>query len=176
MTNSSFKTFNSLTSINRERRQYVHDICRLYNRSPSKGNLKKLKLLFNKFGSELIIEQGFHCDYGDKISFGERVYLNINCTLLDAGQIEIGNDALVGPNVQMITVNHPTDPQSRLDKTSLIDDIVIGDNVWIGAGAILLAGVKVGNNAVIAAGSVVNRDVAANCLVAGNPAKWVKDL
>ncbi len=176
MTSSNHEIFNSLTSENRERRQYVHDICRLFNRSPSKGNLKKLKSLFDKVGSELKIEQGFLCDYGNKISFGDRVYLNLNCTLLDGGQINIGNDVLIGPNVQIITVNHPINPQARLDKTSLVNNINIGDNVWVGAGAILLAGISIGNNAVIAAGSVVNRDVAANCLVAGNPAKWVKNL
>lgn len=168
--------FDSLTSENRSKRQACHDLCRQFNRSPSKGNLKKLKQVFQTYGSELKIEQGFHCDYGDRISFGDRVYLNINCTLLDGGKICFGDDVLVGPNVQILTVNHPTDAEQRLTRKSLIEDIVIGNNVWIGAGAILLPGIKVDNNSVIAAGSIVTQDVEANVIVAGNPAKIVKQL
>ena len=121
------KEFNSLTSENRERRQYVHDICRLFNRSPSKGNLRKLSQLFAQVGSGFIVEEGFRCDYGNKISFGDRVYINVNCTLLDGGLIQIGSDVLVGPNVQMITVNHPIDPRARLKKTSLVANINSGE-------------------------------------------------
>lgn len=169
-------SFDSLSPENRARRQACHDSCRQFNRAPSKGNLKKLKLVFRAFGSDLKIEQGFHCDYGDKISFGDRVYLNINCTLLDAGEISLGDDVLVGPNVQILTVNHPIDAQQRLTKKSLVGDVVIGNNVWIGAGSILLPGVKIDTNSVIAAGSVVTKDVAANMVVAGNPAKIIKRL
>lgn len=176
MPTSHLQEFDSLTSENRERRQHVQDICRLFNRSPGKGNLKKLKLLFNRAGDNLLIEEGFRCDYGNKISFGDRVYLNVNCTFLDGGLIEIGNDVMVGPNVQLITVSHSTNPKLRLEKTSLIDNITIGNNVWIGAGAIILAGVMLGENAVIAAGSIVNRDVEPSTLVAGNPARFIKNV
>jgi maltose O-acetyltransferase len=166
--------FDSLSSANRQRRQYAHDLCRLFNRSPSKGNLKKLKKLFQTAGAGLIIEGGFHCDYGDRISIGDNVYININCSILDGGLITIGNDVLIGPNVQLLTINHPLEPQQRLEKKSLVKNITISNNVWVGAGAILLPGITVGENSVIAAGSVVSRDIQPNCLVAGNPAKLIK--
>ncbi len=169
-------SFDSLSSENRERRNTVHDLCRQFNRAPSKGHLKKLKTIFAIFGSELIIEQGFHCDYGNKISFGDRVYLNINCTLLDGGNIQFGDDILVGPNVQVLTVNHPLGADERLNKTNLVENVVIGNNVWIGAGAIILPGVTIGEGAVIGAGSIVTKDVDAFCLYAGNPATKIRNL
>ena len=168
--------FESLSSENRERRSQVHDICRLFSRSPSKGNLAKLKKLFASVGSELFVEQGFYCDYGNKISIGDRVYININCTLLDGGEISIGDDVLIGPNVQILTVNHPTSPSERLTKTSSIENVSIGSNVWIGAGAIILPGVSIGEGSVVGAGSVVTKSVSTNTLLVGNPAAKISDL
>jgi len=168
--------FDSLSSENRERRSQVHDICRLFSRSPSKGNLTKLKRLFARVGSDLFVEQGFYCDYGAKITMGDRVYINVNCTMLDGGEIKIGDDVLIGPNVQILTVNHPTNPSERLRKTNLIDNVSIGNNVWIGAGSIILPGVTIGNNVVVGAGSVVTMDLIANCLYVGNPADKIRVL
>ena len=162
--------FDSLSSELREKRNAVHDLCRQFERAPSKGNLKKLKHIFNRYGDELIIEKGFYCDYGDKISFGDRVYINVNCLFLDGGNIKIGDDALIGPNVQVITVNHPIRPEERLTKKSVVKNITIGNNVWIGAGAIILPGVDIADGAVIAAGSVVTKKVESNSVYAGNPA------
>ena len=166
--------FDSLSSQNRERRSQVHDICRLFSRSPSKGNLSKLKTLFAHVGNDLFVEQGFYCDYGNKINLGDRVYINVNCTMLDGGEIKIGDDVLIGPNVQILTVNHPTSPSERLRKISLIENVSIGNNVWIGAGAIILPGVTIDNNVVVGAGSVVTKDLPANCLYVGNPADKVR--
>jgi len=132
--------------------------------------------LFARVGSELFVEEGFYCDYGDKISIGDRVYININCTLLDGGEITIGDDVLIGPNVQILTVNHPTNPSERLNKTNLIENVSIGNNVWIGAGAILLPGVSIGEGSVIGAGSVVTKNLDANCMYAGNPTAKINDL
>lgn len=168
--------FNSLTPELIQQRNQVHDTCRQFSRSPSKGNLLRLKALFLSCGKDVFIEQGFYCDYGDKISMGDRVYLNINCTLLDGGLITLGDDCLIGPNVQILTINHDTSPQKRLDKKNHAEDIRIGNNVWIGAGAIILPGVHIADGAVIGAGSVVNKDVETKCLYAGNPAKKVYDL
>ncbi len=169
-------TFDSLTADARESRQRAHDACLQYNRSPSKGHLKKLSALFESVGENLRIEKGFHCDYGDRISFGNNVYLNINCTLLDGGLISIGDDCLVGPNVQILTVNHPLNSRQRLQKTSLVKDVTIERNVWIGAGAIILPGVTIHENSVIAAGSIVTRSVQPYSLVAGNPARFLREL
>lgn len=168
--------FNSLTPELIQRRNQVHDICRQFSRSPSRGNLLRLKSMFASYGDEVFIEQGFYCDYGDKISLGNRVYLNVNCTLLDGGLITLGDDCLIGPNVQILTINHAVSPKERLDKKNFAEDVTIADNVWIGAGAIILPGVIISDNAVIGAGSVVNKDVPTNCLYAGNPAKKIRIL
>lgn len=170
------ESFNSLTTEHIQRRHQVHEICRQFNRSPSKGNLARLKSLFSQVGKEVFIEAGFYCDYGDKIFLGHRVYFNINCTLLDGGRIRIGDDCLIGPNVQILTINHTLTPVERLKKINFARDIDIGNNVWIGAGAIILPGVSIGSGSVIGAGSVVTRDVADNCLYAGNPAGEIRQL
>ena len=168
--------FNSLTPELIQRRNQVHDTCRQFSRSPSRGNLLRLKALFAGCGEEVFIEQGFYCDYGNKISLGRCVYLNVNCTLLDGGLISIGDDCLIGPNVQILTINHAVSPGERLDKKNFAEDVSIGNNVWIGAGVIILPGVSIGSGAIIGAGSVVNKDVSTNCMYAGNPAKKIRQL
>ena len=170
------EAFNSLTSERIQRRNQVHNICRQFSRSPSRGNLARLKSLFAHVGDDVFIEQGFYCDYGHKISLGHRVYLNINCILLDGGMITIGDDCLIGSNVQILTVNHATSAKERLQKTNFASDISIGNNVWIGAGVIILPGISIEDGAVIGAGSVVSRQVQANCLYAGNPARKIHPL
>lgn len=168
--------FDSLTSELVQHRQKTHELCRQFARSPSKGNLKRLKQLFQLCGQQVFIESGFHCDYGDKICIGDRVFININCTILDGGNIKIGDDCLIGPNVQIIAVEHDLDPLLRLEKHNYARDISIGKNVWIGAGVIILPGVVIGDNSVIAAGSLVSKDIDAACVYAGNPAKKIKSI
>lgn len=183
--------FNSLTPVLIAQRKSVHELCRQFSRSPSKGNLKRLKTLFHSCGEEVFIEHGFHMDYGDNITIGDRVFINVNCTLVDGkgheankadaerlphGKISIGNDCLIGPNVQLLAVSHDVDPQSRLAKHNYVDDITIGNNVWMGAGVIILAGVTIGDNAVIGAGSVVTKNVDKQSFYGGNPAQKVRAL
>jgi maltose O-acetyltransferase len=174
--NQKPKALNSLTTELIQRRRQVHEICRQFSRSPSKGNLSRLKSLFATFGEDVFIEQGFYCDYGDKISLGHRVYINMNCTFLDGGMITIGDDCLIGPNVQILTVNHAVSAKERLNKMNFISDVNLGDNVWIGAGVIILPGICIGSDAVIGAGSVVSRNVQSHCLYLGNPARKVRQL
>ena len=168
--------FNSLTPELINQRRQVHELCRQFSRSPSKGNLKRLRALFKHCGEHVIIEGGFYCDYGDKISMGDRVFININCTILDGGKVTIGDDCLIGPNVQLLTVGHDTDPNLRLEKHNYADNISIGNNVWLGAGVIILAGVNIGDNSVIGAGSVVCKDVEPCSTYVGNPAIKIKSL
>ena len=175
-TASNANRFNSLTPKLIARRQHVHEICRQFARSPSKGNLKRLKLLLKNSGQQVIIESGFYCDYGYNIAIGERSYININCTILDGGLVTIGDDCLIGPNVQLLAVEHDVDPKLRLEKHNYAKDITIGNNVWLGAGVILLPGVTIGNNSVIGAGSVVCKNVPASCVYAGNPAKKIRAI
>ena len=174
------QSFNSLDKTLLALRKQTGEICRLFNKSPSKGNLKRIKELFAQCGEGVIIESGFHCDYGNQITIGDRSFININCTVLDApiseGAISIGQDCLIGPNVQLLAVSHAVNPTQRLNKENFAAPIIIGNNVWIGAGAIILAGVSIGDNSVIGAGSVVTKSIASNTVVAGNPAIKLKDI
>jgi len=173
--------FDSITPELVSQRKSVHELCRQFTRSPSKGNLKRLKALFSSCGDNVFIEYGFHMDYGDSISIGDRTFLNANCTLVDAAKeasckIDIGADCLIGPNVQLLAVFHDIDPKARLAKHNYADDIIIGNNVWLGGGVIVLAGVRIGDNSVVGAGSVVTKNIEANSFYAGNPAAKVSDL
>ncbi|WP_196137659.1 sugar O-acetyltransferase [Aliikangiella sp. G2MR2-5] len=163
--------FDSLTSERREKRNLCKDICRQYARAPGKGNQAKVKKLLGECGHEVFIEPGFHCDYGDSIFIGNRVFINLNCTFIDGGNIIIGDDTLIGPNVQILTINHPLLPEERLRKTNLAKDVVIGKNVWIGAGAIILPGVNIDDGCTIGAGAIVTRSTEGCGVYLGNPAR-----
>ncbi|GAB3760296.1 DapH/DapD/GlmU-related protein [Spirosoma pomorum] len=116
----------------------------------------------------------FHTNFGRFIRLGKNVFINHACSFLDIGGITIEDDVQIGPHVNLTSENHPLDPADR--KTLLLQPIVIKRNAWIGAGATILPGVTVGENAVVAAGAVVSRDVPDNVVVAGVPAKVVKAL
>jgi acetyltransferase-like isoleucine patch superfamily enzyme len=116
----------------------------------------------------------FHINLGVFTRIGKNVFINHDCTFLDIGGIIIEDDVLIGPKVSVITESHPLDPSER--KALLVKPVVIKRNAWIGVGAIILPGVTVGENAVVAAGAVVSKDVPANTIVAGVPAKVVKTI
>lgn len=116
----------------------------------------------------------FNTNFGKHITIGKNVFINHGCTFLDLGGITIEDDVLIATNVQLITESHSLNPAER--KALVLDSIVIKKNAWIGAGAIILPGVTVGENSVVAAGAVVSKDVPDNVVVAGVPAKFVKDL
>jgi len=173
--------FSSITAELISQRKSVHELCRQFTRSPSKGNLKRLKALFHSCGESVFIEYGFHIDYGDSIVIGDRTFINTNCTIVDAakeaqGNIHIGSDCLIGPNVQLLAVSHDMKPSKRLAKANYADDIIIGNNVWLGGSVIVLAGVSIGDNSVVGAGSVVTKNIEANSFYAGNPAVKIRDL
>ena len=173
--------FDSITPELISQRKSVHELCRQYTRSPSKGNLKRLKALFSSCGENVFIEYGFHMDYGDNIAIGDRTYLNANCTIIDVAKearsrVQIGADCLIGPNVQLLAVSHDIEPNTRLMKHNYADDINIGNNVWLGGGVIVLAGVSIGDNCVVGAGSVVTKNTEENSFYAGNPAIKVRAL
>lgn len=174
------KLFNPCQKELLEQRKTAHETCRLFNKSPSKGNLKRIKSLFTQCGEGVIIEAGFHCDYGSQFEIGDRTFININCTVLDApiskGAITIGSDCLIGPNVQLLAVSHAVNPTVRLNKENFAAPITIGNNVWIGAGVIIIAGVNIGENSIVGAGAVVTKNVMPNTVVAGNPAREIRTL
>ncbi|HDV6327923.1 TPA: sugar O-acetyltransferase [Burkholderia cenocepacia] len=117
----------------------------------------------------------FHATGGAGMKLGRNVFVNQNCTFYDLGGLEIGDDVMIGPNVSLITSGHPVGPSRRRDGV-IAKPIVIERNVWIGAGATIIGGVTIGENAVVAAAAVVTRDVPPNTLVGGNPAKIIRSI
>ncbi|MBP6181262.1 sugar O-acetyltransferase [Flavobacterium sp.] len=132
------------------------------------------KIIGKQISENTTIFAPFYTNFGRHIQLGENVFINHGCSFLDMGGITIENDVMIGPKVNLITENHPVDPQKR--KNLDLKSIVIKKNVWIGAGAIILPGVTIGENSIVAAGAVVNRDVPSNVIVGGVPAKMIKSI
>lgn len=158
-------------------RKRAKDLCHRFNQSHPNHYKKRNAIL-----SELLdikgrvhIEPNFWIDYGYNISLGNNFYANHNLTILDVCQVTIGENVFCGPNVTITGATHPTDPIARRE-TESGKPIIIGNDVWIGAGAIILPGVTIGNGVTIGAGAIVNRDVPDRVLVAGNPAVIKKNL
>lgn len=123
----------------------------------------------------LYIEPPFYCDYGYNILSGENVYFNVNCVVLDAAKVTIGNNVLFGPNVQIYTATHPTNAEER-NKFQFAKPITIGNDCWIGGNVVICPGVTIGDGCTIGAGAVVTKDIPANSLAVGNPARVIKKL
>ena len=132
--------------------------------------------LLGQAGEGLWIEPPFYCDYGYNIKVGEKVFMNFNCCILDVCEVTMGNNVLLGPNVQIYTATHPIDAETRLTWLEFAKPISIGNDVWIGGGAIINPGVTIGNGVVIGSGAVVTKDVPDNVFVGGNPAKTIKEI
>jgi maltose O-acetyltransferase len=133
-----------------------------------------LAALLGAIGEGSVIRPPFFCDYGSNIRIGRGCFVNFGCVFLDVAPIEIGDDGQIGPLVQILTADHPRDAAQRREGLESGKPITVGANVWIGGGAILLPGIKIGDDAIIGAGSVVTRDVPAGATVSGNPARVVK--
>jgi maltose O-acetyltransferase len=145
-----------------------------YNRTSAEDSTERREILgelLGRAGENVYIEPPFHCDYGSNIAVGERFYANAGCVFLDCAPITIGDRVQLGPHVQLLAVSHPLDRELRAAGLEYGEPIDIGDDVWLGGGAIVLPGVTIGEGAVVGAGSVVTRDVAAETVVAGNPAR-----
>lgn len=150
-----------------------------YNKIPAKKSKKRdkaIKKLFGKTGEKIKVETPFYCDYGVNIEVGENFFANYGCIILDVNKVKIGKNCMLAPNVGIYSATHPVRAEERYNGVELGLSVNIGDNCWIGAGAIICPGVSIGNNVVIGAGSVVCKDVEDNVIVAGNPAKVIKRL
>ncbi|CAH2716395.1 Maltose O-acetyltransferase [Neobacillus rhizosphaerae] len=134
-----------------------------------------IKDLFGSVGMNPSIEHNFHCDLGYNIHVGNDFYAGYNCTILDMAEVRIGDNCMIGPNVGIYTAGHSIEPKGR-NKSGYAIPIEIGNDVWIGGSCVILAGVTIGDNSIVAAGSVVTKDVPANTIVAGNPAKILKSI
>jgi maltose O-acetyltransferase len=157
-------------------RARARDLCQALNATREADVDERRRLLVEIFGTggdTVWMQPPFYCDYGFNIELGERVFFNFNCVVLDVCQVSIGSYTLFGPAVQIYTATHPTDAQLRRREESG-RPIEIGSDVWVGGGAIILPGVRIGSRAVIGAGSVVTRDVPEGVFAAGNPCRVVR--
>jgi maltose O-acetyltransferase len=135
---------------------------------------KRYGLMVQRFasvGEHALIRPPFFCDFGYNIALGAGAFLNYNCIILDVEAVSIGEGTAIGPGVQILASDHPRDPALRRQKVRFGRPVTIGANVWIGGGAIILPGITIGDDAIVGAGSVVTRDVAAGVTVVGNPAR-----
>jgi maltose O-acetyltransferase len=158
-------------------RQKVKKHLWLYNQTetlPERQSI--LQHLLGQIGQNSIIEPPFYCVYGQNIFIGNHSFLNLGCTILDCNKVQIGHHVMIGPNVQIYTAAHELLAEERIQGLEIAKPIVIDDRVWIGGGAILLPGVSVGRNAVVGAGAVVSRDIPANTIAVGNPARVIREI
>ncbi len=153
------------------------ELLRLYNVTETVTERQViLQQLLGKIGQHSMIEPPFYCAYGQNIYISDHVFLNVLCTILDCNEVHIGQHVMIGPGVQIYTAAHELQAKPRNQGWEVAKPIVIEDNVWVGGGAILLPGVRIGHNAVVGAGAVVSRSVPANTVVAGNPARVIREI
>ena len=136
-----------------------------------------MKEVFAECGEDCYIELPFRANWGGRhVHFGAGIYANFNLTLVDDGHIYVGDRVMFGPNVTIATANHPIDPELRARGLQYNRDVHIGENAWIGAGVVIVPGVRIGRNAVIGAGSVVTKDVPDDTLAVGNPCRALRNV
>lgn len=158
-------------------RQRAKGLVRLHNSTKSASERQALlQRLLGSIGRASVINPPFYCPYGQNIHLGDHVYLSVLCTILDCNEVRIGDHVMIGPGVQLYTAAHDLQAEARNQGWEVAKPIVIEDNAWLGGSAILLPGVTIGRNAVVGAGAVVTRSVPANTVVAGNPARAIREI
>jgi maltose O-acetyltransferase len=159
-------------------RERARDLCQTLNATregEQEARRTILRELFGRGGDTVWMQPPFYCDYGSNIELGERVFFNFNCVVLDVCPVRIGSYTLFGPAVQIYTPMHPMNAKLRRER-EFGQPIEIGEDVWVGGGAIILPGVRIGSRAVIGAGSVVTRDVPDDTFAAGNPCRVMREI
>lgn len=159
-------------------RDRARDLCQALNATREVEREERRRILcelLGEGGDTVGMQPPFFCDYGSNIELGERVFFNFNCVVLDVCSVRIGSYSLFGPAVQIYTALHPFDAELRRTK-ELGKPVEIGSDVWVGGGALILPGVRIGSRAVIGAGSVVTRDVPEGVFAAGNPCRVVRAI
>jgi len=159
-------------------RRRAQALCHQLNATSPDNPTRRAQLLKALLGSSVNarIESPFFCDYGYNIEFGDNVYFNVNCVVLDVVRVTIGSNTMFGPGVQVYAATHPMSPVERATGLELGRPVTIGADVWIGGGAIVCPGVGIGKGSVIGAGSVVTRDIPAGVFAAGNPCRVLRTL
>lgn len=135
-----------------------------------------LQQLLESAGKNVFIEPPFRCDYGCHITIGNNFYANYDCIIIDVAKVKIGNNVFFGPRVGVYTAGHPIDPDVRNTLLEFGKEITIGNDVWIGANAVINPGVTIGNNVIIGSGSVVTKDIPDNVIAVGNPCKVLRAI
>lgn len=135
-----------------------------------------LRDIFGSTGERFTVHSPFHCDFGFNIHVGNNFVANFNLTILDEAEVRIGNNVFIGPNTTICTIVHSLDSRKRNEGIMRALPVTIGNDVWIASNVVVLPGVKIGDRAVIGAGSVVTRDVDADTVVAGNPARVIRSM
>ena len=162
-----------------EKRLYAKELCRKFNECDVRKIEEKKEILEKLFHKEIDImgiEPNFYCDYGFNIYLGRNFYSNHNLVILDANKVEFGDNVFIGPNCGFYTSGHPLDYEIRNKGLEYAKPIKVGSNVWIGGNVCVMPGVTIGDNVVIGAGSVVNKDIPSNVVAVGNPCKVLKDI
>jgi maltose O-acetyltransferase len=150
-----------------------------YNATPHTEQDERERLLrelLGEVGDGVVVRPPFHCDYGRHISIGERTFVNYGCVMLDVVAIRIGAACQLASGVQLLAATHPLDPEARRDGWEYGEPITVGDNVWLGGGAIVCPGVTIGDDTVVGAGAVVTRDLPAGVVAVGNPARVLRSI
>lgn len=160
----------------RRKAQGLLDIFNLSLVDEDEKRRRILRALFGSVGQIFEVRLPFHCDYGCHIFAKENLYINFDCVILDCNEVRMGSNVMLAPKVQIYTAYHPLDPQIRRSGLEMAAPITIGDDVWIGGGAIICPGITIGNNTTIGAGSIVTKDIPANVIAVGNPCRVIKDL
>src|SRR3954454_15303104 len=159
-------------------RDRARDLCQDLNATREKDQEARRRILtslFGKGGASVWMQPPFYCDYGSNILLGERGFFNFNCIVLDVCRVTIGDYTLFGPAVQIYTATHPMNAELRR-KQEFARPIEIGSDVWVGGGAIICPGVRIGSRSVIGAGSVVTRDIPEGSFAAGNPCRVIREI
>ena len=159
-------------------RERARDLCQELNATRERDQEDRrriLKELFGRGGESVWMQPPFFCDYGSNIHLGQRVFFNFNCVVLDVCRVLIGDYTLFGPAVQIYTATNPLNAELRR-KQEYAKPIEIGSDVWVGGGAIICPGVRIGSKAVIGAGSVVTRDIPDGVFAAGNPCRVIREI
>ena len=164
------------TKQDNEQKKKMQAICLRFNHDPNKNHLNQLLAQLNNAPQIIKVDPPIKIEMGNRLKIGERCYFNSGVTILDSGEVQIGDDVLIGPNVQIYSVGHPLNYKQRTQGEHIYSEVVIESHVWIGGGSIICPGVTLGAKSVIAAGSVVTKDVPSEMLVGGNPARVIKAI
>jgi len=160
-------------------RRRARDLCKSFNEShDSKQELceRIIRELFGSAGDAIWIEPPFYCDYGSNITLGSKVFFNFNCVILDPASVIIGSNVLFGPSEQVYTSTHPISASDRSTGREFAQPVEIGSDVWVGGGAIICPGIRIGSRSVIGAGSVVTNNMPEDMFAAGNPSRPIRHL